>query len=96
MEFNIPNNILREIRFFAREYGIDKIILFGSRARGTHAERSDIDIAVSGGDFDAFSLSVKEKTHTLLSIDIIDYDKSAKTDLKMEIEKDGILIYEKT
>ena len=39
---------------FAQKYGITKIILFGSRVRGTNTERSDIDIAVYGGDFDCF------------------------------------------
>ena len=31
-----------------REFGAKKVILFGSRAKGTALERSDIDIAVSG------------------------------------------------
>ena len=30
------------------------IVLFGSRAKGNNTERSDIDMAVYGGDFDGF------------------------------------------
>ena len=54
MKYNLPDRILREIVSFAKEHSITKIILFGSRARGTNMERSDIDIAVYGGDFDGF------------------------------------------
>ena len=46
MKYNLPDRILRELSFFAKKYSVTKIILFGSRARGTNTERSDIDIAV--------------------------------------------------
>ena len=62
MKYNLPDRILREIVYFAKEHSITKIILFGSRARGTNTERSDIDIAVYGGDFDGFYWDIKEKT----------------------------------
>lgn len=51
MKYNIPDRVIREIIAFSKECHIRKVILFGSRARGTHTERSDIDIAVMGGDF---------------------------------------------
>lgn len=54
MKYNLPDRILREIVSFAKEHSITKIILFGSRARGTNMERSDIDIAVYGGDLMVF------------------------------------------
>ncbi len=94
MKYNIPDRIIREIIAFSKECHIRKVILFGSRARGTHTERSDIDIAVMGGDFDSFYWAVKEKTHTLLSFDIVDYDSGVSRQLKKEIEKDGVVIYE--
>lgn len=51
MKYNLPDRVLRELCFFAQKYSIGKLILFGSRARGTNTERSDIDIAVYGGDY---------------------------------------------
>lgn len=33
-----------------------KVILFGSRARGDFREKSDIDLAVEGGDLSGFPL----------------------------------------
>ena len=95
MKYNLPDRILRELSSFAKEHSITKIILFGSRARGTNTERSDIDIAVYGGDFDSFYWDVKEKTHSLLMFDIVQADASVSAELKEEIEKDGIVIYEK-
>ena len=51
MPIHLPARVLRDISKLAAKNHIQRIILFGSRARGTHTERSDIDIAVSGGDF---------------------------------------------
>ena len=95
MKYNIPERFLKDIAVFAIKHDIQKIVLFGSRARGTHRERSDIDIAVSGGDADAFYWDIKENVHSLLSFDIVDLDSGASEDLKKEIEKDGVILYEK-
>ena len=70
--------------------------MFGSRARGNNTERSDIDIAVYGGDFDGFYWDIKEKVNSLLMFDIIQANSAISDDLKHEIEKDGVIIYEKT
>ena len=95
MKYNLPDRILREIVSFAKEHSITKIILFGSRARGTNTERSDIDIAVYGGDFDGFYWDVKENIHSLLMFDVVHADESIPDELKKEIEKAGVVIYEK-
>ena len=95
MKYNLPDRVLRELSSFAKESSVIKIILFGSRARGTNTERSDIDIAVYGGDFDNFYWDVKEKIHSLLMFDIVQADAAISDELKQEIEKDGVVIYEK-
>ena len=95
MKYYLPERIVRELYSFAQEHAVTKIVLFGSRARGTNTERSDIDIAVYGGDFDNFYWDVKEKTHTLLMFDIVQADAPISDQLKEEIEKDGVVIYEK-
>ena len=95
MKAYLPNRVLNTIRLFAKKHNVQKVFLFGSRARGTHTERSDIDIAVVGGDFDAFYWDIKENVHSLLMFDIANMDESTSDDLREEIEKDGIMIYEK-
>ena len=92
---SIPKRITKDVSAFAVKHGVQKIILFGSRARGDHTERSDIDIAVSGGDFDAFYWDVKENIHSLLTFDIVNMDDNISDNLKEEITKDGVTIYEK-
>ena len=67
----LPDRVVRELREFARKHGIQKVVLFGSRARNTHTERSDVDIAVYGGDYDGFYWDVKENIHSLLMFDVI-------------------------
>ena len=96
MKYNLPDRILRELPFFAKKYSVTKIILFGSRARGTNTERSDIDIAVYGGDFEHFYWDVKENMHSLLMFDVVQADEKISDELKQEIERDGVIIYEKT
>lgn len=39
---------------------------------------------------------VKENIHSLLMFDIIQADTAISDELKQEIEKDGVTIYEKT
>ena len=81
---------------FAKKHSIQKVILFGSRARETHRERSDIDIAVYGGNFDSFYWDIKENVHSLLIFDIVEADGDISEELREEIVKDGVVIYEKT
>lgn len=95
MKCNIPERVMRDIAVLSKEYGIRKVILFGSRARGTHTDRSDIDIAISGGNTAEFSVEIDEKVHTLLMFDVVDLDGHISTELQKEIERDGIVIYEK-
>lgn len=95
MKHNLPERVLKDISSIARKHSVTKVILFGSRARGTNTERSDIDIAVYGGDFDSFYWDIKENVHSLLIFDVIKADSSISEELKKEIEKDGVTIYEK-
>lgn len=91
----IREQVLREISDFAKKYKVEKVILFGSRARGDFKRTSDIDIAVSGGNFDRFALDVDEETSTLLKFDIVDLDKEMQDALRESIEREGVLLYEK-
>lgn len=68
----IRRQVIKEITDFAKKYDVKKVLLFGSRARGDFKRTSDIDLAVSGGNFDRFALDVDEETSTLLMFDIVD------------------------
>lgn len=95
MKYNIPERVEREIVMFAKKHSVMKVVLFGSRARGDNTERSDVDIAVYGGEFDSFFWDIKENVHSLLMFDVVDVDSGISDELKNEIDRDGVVIYEK-
>lgn len=92
----IKDKVLQEIIQLARKNRVEKVILFGSRARGDFKERSDIDLAFHGGCSSHFILDVDETTSTLLEFDTVDLDKPVREELLESIKNEGIVIYEKT
>ena len=92
---NLRGDIKDSIIALAKAYDVDKVILFGSRARGDNRERSDIDLAVSGGNYVEFALAVDEDTPTLLMFDVVCLDKLLSAELRAAIEREGVLLYEK-
>lgn len=91
----IEQRVIDDIVRLAEKNGVKKVLLFGSRARGDNSERSDIDLAVSGGDVMNFSFDVDEEVRTLLMFDVVDLDRPVSGELLAEIERDGIVLYEK-
>ena len=59
--------------------------------------KSDIDLAIYGcADFGGLSDSLNEDLWSLLKLDIINMDdKYVSAELVSEIEKDGVVLYEK-
>ena len=94
MNTGIQPVVLEEIRALARRHGIRKVILFGSRARGDYNPKSDIDLAVSGGEIDLFRLDVEEETNTLLRFDVVNMDHALQPALLDAIRKEGQVLYE--
>lgn len=81
----------------ARYSQIDKIILFGSRARGDCGERSDIDLAVyADGDISEFIYDINEEVPTLLMFDVTHMDDDLDEEFIGQVEKEGRVIYEKS
>lgn len=95
MKYDLDTRVENDIIRIAEKNGIKKIILFGSRARGTNSERSDIDLAVSGGNALDFYYDVEEQAWTLLLFDVVDLDRGVSNELRAEIDRDGVIIYEK-
>ena len=90
----IRREVIREIRQLAEKYGVDRVILFGSRARGDYKRASDIDLAVSGGDILRFALDVEEETLTPLKYDVINLDGKIQEELRRVIQEEGRVLYE--
>ena len=95
MNTGIKPVVIEEIISLAKKYNLDKVILFGSRARGDYSRASDIDLAVSGGDVNKFAVDVEEETSTLLQYDVVNLDTHVQNELLLSIRKEGIVLYEK-
>ena len=95
MDNGIKREVLEQIITLAKECEIEKIILFGSRARGDFKQASDIDLAVSGGDVARFTADIEEKVSTLLFFDIVDLGASVQQALLDSITQEGKILYEK-
>ena len=96
-------NDIRRYDFFqqiCRLPFVDKIVLFGSRARGDHHDRSDIDLAVfcdraSDEEWQQVLDCLREdRIDTLLKVDCVRFERSNAA-LKEHIMIEGKVLYEK-
>ncbi|MDI6916040.1 MAG: nucleotidyltransferase domain-containing protein [Desulfitobacteriaceae bacterium] len=92
------DRILEQIKEISLQYKVDKIVLFGSRARGDYSPVSDYDIAIFENH-----LSVLDKARlwdevdeieTLKKIDIIFVQENFTDDIMESIKRDGVILYE--
>ena len=95
MDTGIKKQVLDEVLMAAEKNNIEKVILFGSRARGDYRKTSDIDLAVSGGRIAHFQADIEEEVSTLLSFDIVNMDGSVQEELVDSIKREGKVLYEK-
>ena len=91
----IKDQVQAEICRFAERHQLEKVILFGSRARGDYHRASDIDLAVWGGRIARFAVDIDEETSTLLKYDVVDMGQDISSDLLASVQKEGRVLYEK-
>ena len=88
--------VYQQIVDFARARDAKRVFLFGSRARGTNAPKSDIDLAIEGcRDFALLVDDLQERLWSLLNVDVINLDEPISESLRSDILRDGRLLYEK-
>lgn len=94
---NLEQYIINEICKVAEKYPVNKITLFGSRARGDNKNKSDIDLAIycdkSFEDKGDFYFDI-EDIETLLKFDIVFINEGTEEKLIKNIEGDGVVVYE--
>lgn len=101
MKFGLTeSNFQSIVQVLTNHPSIDKAILFGSRAKGTHKLNSDIDIALIG---DSITLTEKFKIDQELDelmlpyqFDILLKHTITNMDLVEHIERVGQVIYKKS
>ena len=81
------------LNYFESKPEIEKIIIFGSRAKGNFHIGSDIDFAIVS-NLDSMNAILREldALATPYKFDIVNY-KNLQEGIKNNIDKDGILFY---
>lgn len=98
MNTGIPEPQLDQIKsLFAQNNKIDEVILFGSRAKGTQREGSDIDLALKGKKLTSIDLTkiemAYEKLYLPWKLDLVIYENITNGELKDHVDQVGITIY---
>jgi len=99
MEFGLKEKTIEQISgVFAKYPQIDKVILYGSRAKGCFKNGSDIDITLKGN---GLNLSIINKINLDIddlllpyTFDISVFEQISNSDLIKHIESVGVVFYE--
>ena len=88
----IPRPVLVQISAAAKKYA-QRVVLYGSRARGDHQPESDIDIAFFGSNEGFFRFETcMEQLPTLLEYDLVHVTEKISPAFAENIKKDGIVL----
>lgn len=98
MSLELETHIIEKIRSLIRENSdIKHLILFGSRAKGSAKNGSDIDLAIVGSKIsfrELCKLGAKlDELDLPYKIDIINYDSITNQALKEHIDRVGIELF---
>ncbi|NKF06717.1 nucleotidyltransferase domain-containing protein [Clostridium gasigenes] len=94
----LDEKLIIELQNIFNQYiEVEKVILFGSRARGDNKYNSDIDLCLFGKNINHLthakvSMDIEE-TNTPLSFDILNFNELSKKELIENIISEGIQIY---
>lgn len=97
MQFGLREEIIENLRrIFYVHPEIERAVVFGSRARGTHKDRSDLDVALFGEI--PFPLQARisveiDELNLPWKIDILSFNELRNDSLKQEILAEGVEFY---
>lgn len=96
--FGLKDSIIIKIKDVLSKYDeIEKAFIFGSRARGDYKKTSDIDIAIFSHNMTSSKLNLLrndfDDLDIIYTVDVVDFNKLSKEELKNNIINDGIVIY---
>jgi len=98
--YGLKDETVRQLKsIFNDQQDIEKVVLYGSRAKGDFREGSDIDLTVFGKNLSLKTIyNIDEKIEELLlpyNIDLSIYDQIDNPDLIEHIERVGKTFYER-
>ncbi len=100
MKFGLNEPTIERIRaVFAKYPQVEKVVLYGSRAKGNYRNGSDIDLTLFGADLtlDALHKMMGEIDDLLLpyTIDLSIFNQISDRDVIEHIQRVGVTFYEK-
>ncbi len=98
MNFGLTEKQINTIICIFKKYSeIEQVILYGSRAKGTFSERSDIDLVLKGNVLNrhivAKIIMDFDDSDLLFQIDLQNYSDITLPELLTNIDNDGKLFY---
>ena len=87
------DEIIHRVSAICKSHGVEHLSLFGSFAKGTATERSDIDFIIYGCNDIMALLDDIDDIPTLRKIDIFDYDEVCSEELRHSMNTYGKPIY---
>lgn len=77
---------------------IDEVILFGSRAKGTHQQGADVDLAIKGKEITHATVlrlldSLNEVRPIPYFFDVVDYNSLGNEPLREHIDRVGVVLF---
>lgn len=99
-KFGLPDKTIEAINnLFASFKEIDKVKIFGSRARGDFKRGSDIDLALFGEINEKLLRHITSELDELptpYKFDVVNYNDIENTALRQNIDNDGKIFFQKT
>ena len=101
LKFGLTESDWKEVlKPFCNHKEIERVVIFGSRAKGTHKEGSDIDLALFGKDITLDILGtvqnyLNEETLLPYQFDILHYEKITNPLVKEHIDLWGKEVYKR-
>lgn len=101
MSFGLPDTTMQKMNDVFRKFPeIEEVILYGSRAKGTFKEGSDIDITLIGSKLNNTNLSeiiaLLEELNTPYFMDVSIFHTISSNELLDHIKRVGKIFYKKT
>lgn len=96
-EFGLPERTMNELlEYFSSRKDIEKVVIYGSRAKGNYRTGSDIDFAVWSDKEPPLYIAIElDELPTPYKFDVTNYKTLTHEGMKNSIDKDGKLFYQR-
>ena len=96
-KFGLPERTINELlEYFKTKPEIEKVVIYGSRAKNTYKNGSDIDFAIWSDKDNISEIAAElDELPTPYMFDVTNYKTLSHKNLKNSIDKDGLVFYKK-